>query len=309
MQTFYMTVGLPRSGKSHYAKDIPDAIIYSSDVVRQEVMGDIGNRSNQAHVFNTLHNRVLSDLKAGKNVIYDATNVNYRRRMDFLREVDALNIEGLQKVCLFMSIPYEICVKNNNTKDRPIPECVIRNMYLHFDVPMMCEGWDEIRIIDFNKHTNDIQTDRHEILSRLSRFEHDDAMHEFTVGQHCLTTWAYMVGHYGEDNIPLLLAAMFHDIGKEKTKVYRDPDGEPSDSAHYYHHDRVGAYESFFYTGDMPTEHRLAAALLIRWHMTPYYAYKPSVRQEIVDLIGEKNWNDVLILHDCNKRARSLKVE
>ena len=73
MQCFYMMVGLPGSGKSWYAENkLPDAVIHSSDTIREELLSDISDQNHQELVFQTLHDRVLSDLRAGKDVVYDA---------------------------------------------------------------------------------------------------------------------------------------------------------------------------------------------------------------------------------------------
>lgn len=45
MQYFYMMVGLPGSGKSVYAGKLPDAVIHSSDAIREEVLGNISTKA------------------------------------------------------------------------------------------------------------------------------------------------------------------------------------------------------------------------------------------------------------------------
>ena len=80
---FFMMVGLPYSGKSERAKQLSrehNAVIHSSDDIRAEILGDVQDQANNAKVFEVLHERVKRDLLAGKNVIYDATNINHKRR-------------------------------------------------------------------------------------------------------------------------------------------------------------------------------------------------------------------------------------
>lgn len=56
MQFFYMMVGLPGSGKSWYAGNkLPNAVVHSSDAIREEILGDVTDQSNQQLVFQTLH--------------------------------------------------------------------------------------------------------------------------------------------------------------------------------------------------------------------------------------------------------------
>lgn len=304
MQYFYMMVGLPGSGKSYYAQKLPDVVIHSSDAIREELLGNISDQSNQELVFQTLHDRVLEDLRIGKNVVYDATNINFRRRQQFLSQVRALRILNLNAVCVFTAAHYSKCLENNAARERTIPESVIKRMYENFDIPMMSEGWDEIWIEnDYEWGWAKWET----TLKRLSAIEHDNPHHEFTIGQHCLAAWAYLLDHYPDADIALKRAVILHDIGKEHTKVFHDSYGEPTEVAHYYHHERVGAYDSFAYTGDLSTKERLDVALLIRWHMYPYVVSRSDNPQKtmkkIVNLIGEAEWNRLLILNECDLHA------
>ena len=107
MPMFYIMVGLPGSGKSFTAESIPNAVVHSSDAIRAEVLGDENDQTQQDLVFQTLHKRVLQDLVDGKDVVYDATNINYKRRIGFLNRVRALHKHDLRTVCLFMATPYD----------------------------------------------------------------------------------------------------------------------------------------------------------------------------------------------------------
>lgn len=235
MPMFYMMVGLPGSGKSFTAESIPNAVVHSSDAIRAEVLGDENDQTQQDLVFQTLHKRVLQDLVDGKDVVYDATNINYKRRIGFLDRVRALHKHDLRTVCLFMATPYEVCLERNNNRERSVPESVIQKMYFKFDVPMMAEGWDEIRIVGDEDRHDQIDT----LMLRLSKLEHDNPHHEYTVGQHSMTAWQYLISHYKGADAALLRATLLHDIGKEKTKVFHDIKGNPAEIAHFYHHERV----------------------------------------------------------------------
>lgn len=85
--TFVMMVGLPASGKSTYAKELAEemkAVICSSDAIRKELYDDENSQNNNEEVFKLLHSRIKECLREGKNVIYDATNINSKRRRAFL---------------------------------------------------------------------------------------------------------------------------------------------------------------------------------------------------------------------------------
>lgn len=305
-----MMVGLPGSGKSFTAKTFPNTIIHSSDAIRAELLGDENRQDQQDLVFQTLHERVLNDLASGKNVAYDATNINYKRRMEFLRQVNTMKLLGLRTVCVFLTTPYEECLERNANRERSVPESVIRRMYEKFDVPMKAEGWDEIWVMGdegFSGQLCDVSNRITTLMLRLSRLEHDNPHHEYTVGQHCMTTQQYLLSHYKDWDTCLLRAALLHDIGKEKTKVFYDTKGNPSEIAHYYHHGRVGAYDSFCYTGDLSNDQRLTVALLIRWHMWPYVVEKSDnpnkTARKVQRLLGENIWKQITVLNDCDRHT------
>lgn len=303
MQYFYMMVGLPGSGKSTTAKTFGDVVIHSSDAIRAEILGDVNDQTQQELVFETLQGRVFRDLLGGKNVVYDATNISYKRRMAFLQQLKAKRISSLWTVCVFLATPLEVCLANNAVCERSIPDCVIERMYRKFDVPMQAEGWDEIYVVGDEHHQDEIDS----LMTRLSKLEHDNPHHEYTVGQHCMATHQYMIHHYKESDVCLLYAALLHDIGKEKTKVFLDSHGVTTETAHFYNHERVGAYESFSYTGNLSERQRLMVALLIRWHMWPYVVElsdnPTKTANKVRRLVGEDIWKQITVLNDCDRHA------
>ncbi len=98
------TVGLPGSGKSTFVKQLAkseNAIILSSDAIRQELFGDATKQKSRV-VFRTLYER-LNDLVAkGYSVIVDATNIERERRMFALRKLSS----AVKKECYYFDTPY-----------------------------------------------------------------------------------------------------------------------------------------------------------------------------------------------------------
>ncbi len=309
MQKFFMMVGLPGSGKSTFARNVlsvsPGAVVHSSDEIRRELLGSESDQTQQALVFGTLHERVFSDLQAGKNVVYDATNINYKQRKQFVERVRALHIHDLQIICVFMAVPYERCLQQSHERERIVPDSVITRMYHKFDVPMYLEGWDDI-IVRGVEPSEDIIN---KTMIRLSALEHDNPHHQPTVGQHMLTAYSYFAGHYGDavQDIVLGRSILLHDIGKEQTKVFHNGKGEPTEIAHFYDHERVGAYDSFACNYDLHMDDQLASALLIRWHMAPFtvsHSDNPSkTEQKFKRMLGKDIWKQVKIINDCDLHA------
>ena len=90
MSKLIMMCGLVASGKSFVANQLAlkeNAVIHSSDELRIELFGDVNEVDKNGEVFQELHKRIKDDLKKGKNVIYDATNLNHKKRKGFLEEL------------------------------------------------------------------------------------------------------------------------------------------------------------------------------------------------------------------------------
>lgn len=142
--TFYMMVGVPGSGKTTYARQIPNATVLSSDDIRAEIGADGGDKKMHHKVFDILHERTKEALSAGNDVVYDATNLRHTRRADLLNEIKRL---AGRKVCVYFAIPLEQALSQNTDRDTPVPEEVIKRMNLELCEPRIDEGWDEIKVI------------------------------------------------------------------------------------------------------------------------------------------------------------------
>lgn len=301
---FIMMVGLPYSGKSRYAGYLAadyDAVIHSSDAIRAEILGDEQDQTDNSKVFEVLHRRVYEDLSAGKSVIFDATNISYKRRMDALRRFSKT---GCRKMCCFMATPFGLCVERGKTRERVVPYDVLANMYRHIWIPQTFEGWDEIKLIYPEKFDRlDMETE----FLRMRFIPHDNPHHELPIGIHCLAA-AYNAKQLSEGNDRLAIAAFLHDIGKPFTKSFTNSKGEPTEIAHYYGHHHVSAYDSLFYLIGEPEE-RLYIASLIQWHMRPYEieelpeGQQAGAFQKLRILIGDELYSDVMLLHQADLAA------
>lgn len=142
--TFYMMVGVPGSGKTAYARQIPNATVLSSDDIRAEIGVDGGDKKMRKQVFDILHKRTKEALSAGNDVVYDATNLRHTRRAELLNEIKGL---AGDKVCVYFAIPLEQALSQNTDRDTPVPEEVIKRMSREMCEPRIDEGWDEIKVI------------------------------------------------------------------------------------------------------------------------------------------------------------------
>lgn len=279
MNRLYMMVGLPASGKSSIAKTL-GAKVFSSDDIREEWYGDSSIQGDNNALFKELHSRIRAALVAGDNVVYDATNLNYKRRRAYLETIKDIKCEKIAYVCMKT---YPDCLEDNKFRDRFVPEYVMKKMYKSFVIPQYFEGWDNI-IANF-----------HSPAELVSDCEQDNPHHSRTVFDHCRQT-AHLLSIYTSDET-LLTAAKYHDIGKPFTKEFVDSKGNLSEHAHFYEHHTVGAYIAYMMT------HDLEVARYIQWHMQPFFSTTEKSINKYKSMLGEEFWENLMLLHDADVKA------
>ena len=291
-------VGIPGSGKSYYAKTISkefsSCVYLSSDELRKEFYGDENCQDNPGFIFDQMLKRTIFALKNGQNVIYDATNVGRKNRINFLKSIPT-NIE-CTKECHIVWATIETCIKRDSERERSVGEKVIWKMIKRFQTPWYDEGWNEIHIIT-NGNENEHYTHRNFELD----IPHDNPHHLNTIEEHtynvlkeveklesCLNEYDYNC---------LQQVALWHDVGKIYTKSFKNNKGEVTEIAHYYDHQNVSAY---VYLGrvNLPEEIKLRISYLINMHMEPFFnesRYFKNMDPELKKL--------VLTFNECDKRG------
>ena len=309
----FIMVGLPGSGKSNLAErlrieegdDLYVApVIHSSDNLREELFGDANEQGNNQELFTELHKRIKRDLLNGIDVIYDATNIDKKKRVSFLQELKKI---PCYRVCVAVMTPYYQCVMWNRTRDRRVPDKVIRKMYKKWAPPEYREGFDDIQF--FYNYGGVDKNERYDLVAyidMLDSFDQENSNHTLTLGQHCKSAAAYIMKRY--PNKPMLyFSALLHDCGKPFTKTHINAKGDVDGECHYYQHHCVGAYDSLFFTDQMHlTYHqRVYIANVIYYHMHPYNAWKQSEKAKARDrvLMGEALYHDVMRLHEADVKA------
>ena len=251
MSNFYMYVGLPGVGKSFYASKFSscfDAIVISSDTIREEIFGDRGAQWCNNAVFSIMKLATIEALKQGKDVIYDATNINSKRRITLLEEIKkACDSDIRTEVVIFLDTIPRIIAKNNDREHR-VPEEVIRKMLLSFETPYKEEGWDEINIYNVNRELKIEYDDYYNPSpSLLEDFDQRNPYHNERLLNHIKTSINHLKDIYkkkeylsneDEEEYLLLKDVLFnHDMGKVSTQTF-----DEKGIAHYYNHNNVGAY-------------------------------------------------------------------
>lgn len=139
MPTLYVPVGIPGSGKSTYAKSLSGVEIISTDGIRSELTGSEENQTQNNRVFKVAHSRLVKALRDGKDVVFDATNLTRRSRADLLRKMPS----GTRAVAILFHTPVDICLKQNQMRERHVPDSVILSMAKRLEEPTM-EEFDEV---------------------------------------------------------------------------------------------------------------------------------------------------------------------
>lgn len=300
---FYMIIGLPASGKSTYAKELSqkyNCIIHSSDLLRQELFGNINCQENNDALFRELHNRIKNDLIKGKNVIFDACNISYKKRINFIKELKKIKCN---KIAVFIATPYEKCLENNQKRDRKVPEYIIERMYKNIYIVQNYEGWDSIEIIwntdGYNFYFNELFNGE----NGLNEIDQENPHHTLTIGKHCLRCSEICENLL--DDFELNMAALYHDIGKGFTKAFKNYKGEDSEIAHYYQHHLVSAYDTLFYLNafKFDTNCLLNITNYIQWHMQPFFIETEKSRNKFINLVGQEFYNKLMILHEADVQS------
>ena len=137
--------GVAASGKSTKALELAkryDAIIISTDAIREELFGDPMRQDKNGEVFKTAFKRIKEGLVKNQNVIFDATNVNRADRKNVLMRAKLFG-KGYN-VCYYATTSLEEAKKRNAERDRHVPENIIEKQFKRFTVPTTDEGWDAV---------------------------------------------------------------------------------------------------------------------------------------------------------------------
>ena len=318
MVNFYMIFGLPGSGKSYYANNLyniehRDVEVVSSDIIRKELFGDENDQKHNNEVFNEVHNRIHNAIKEGRDVCYDATNLSRKRRKAFLKTLQQIKNVKIIKHCLVIATHYDICVEQNEKRERVVPKEVILRMYKTLTFPRIDEGWDIIRIIGSRNIASNIDTEYY--FHQCVGFNQDNPHHTLTLSEHLekCQEGVLNVSAAAYDIETLKEASLFHDIGKPVCKTYTTFNGTIDDHAHYYNHAEVGAYimACCYSTGNelmwcRSTPYLISKELkiisLIQWHME-FFNSNYNVLEKVEDLYGKEFANDLRILHNSDVDA------
>ena len=319
MSKLIFLVGLPGCGKSTYAdsymNDHPNTVILSSDDIRLQLWGDANDQQNPSRVFDEMLKGTIHFLNEGQDVIYDATNLVAKTRKATLAKIRKSVKEDFIAQCIFVACPLSECKRRQGDRERKVPVEVIDRMVRQFETPWYNEGWDQIDVVCGSPTKQSVDREHWRMLGE----SHDNPHHTASLEIHCANCEMNMrdalstVKWVHERTYTLLIEAAYnHDLGKHKTKAFFDSKGNPSEVAHYYNHNNVGAY--LWLTGDKcnewTTREFLYIALLIQWHMQPFFLrdengdYRPKFEHWCEKHgFDEMFCETIIMLHEADKAA------
>ena len=274
MSELIMTVGLPGSGKTTWAKQQEGYTVFSSDDIREE----LGANAKNDKVFKALHNKIKLALSEGKNCIYDATNIASKKRRHALKNFDC------KKTAMVFVEPFDIIREQNEARGRSVPPEVIRKMLFSWQTPILQEGFDEIKLIGYPYDWD------------FNDMDQDNGHHALSLIDHLIKAEKLLPP---DSDIIIRRAAFYHDIGKYWTKSFTDSLGYPTLEAHYYNHENVGAYMYLL------NHDSVDVSGLITWHMRPFvWDEHPNVKEKDRKWMGEDFIKKLEILHKADMEAK-----
>ena len=224
----------PELVKAHEKLD--NAVIVSSDEIRAEI-SFYEDQSRNAEVFQIFHERIANALAVGKNVIADATNITIKSRKPI---IEIGKKYGAEIMGVLMVTPWIACITRDIGREHEVGEDVIIRQLRKFEVPFMNEGFD--KLILSSAMSKNYSEEAFEYFDELMEgFEQDNPHHKDTLDVHCdkvahrfMQKMKIPRGNSYIQSICLALniGALYHDIGKTKTKSY-----DNNEIAHYFHHE------------------------------------------------------------------------
>lgn len=280
------------------------AIIYSSDAIRGEIYGDENCQKNPGRVFDILHQRVTKTLSEGFDVVYDATNLSCKRRMNFLKSIAHIDCK---KTCVVVVTTPEDIEERMKLRERKVPMEVVHKQMCQFQCPNYYEGWDKIEVC-YNSKPEDCHASYAKLWGECF-IPHDNPHRSLTVREH-MNKAADIAEDFAWKDEELSLVherwvARIHDIGKPRCKSFTDKEGNPTKEAHYYGHQNYSAYYSLIFDNsdfDISLKDSLDNACLIQWHME-HYLRKGSALDKFYKMIGPKLEKRLHILEKADKAA------
>ncbi len=327
MSKLHLLTGLPASGKSTKAKEMAkqlNAIILSSDSLREELLGDVNDQSQNEMIFKELHSRINKLLSEGQDVIYDATNLNRKRRIHLIKN----ELKADEYHAYYFNSTLGECLHNDAQRNRKVGFEVLDKMYKTAQIPTKYEGWDSIEIFHpvfklsqfyrdkFEELLSDEEPNHEDLFEEMIQviytfkdvydIPHDSKYHSFSISRHIFYVYDYVMKNYkGDRKKEMLITSLFHDLGKGWCKSFINYKGEEKRYASYIGHEFVSAQLACYWLSILGYEDDFIKYVvdLVQFHMMPM---DMSAKQErkLRELITVEQYEDLMFLHSADLNAK-----
>ena len=152
MNTLYMLIGVPCAGKSTWIKSCSiDAVVLSTDDKIEAAAAAEGKTYNDmfksviGEAEKQMHADAAAAFAAGRDVIWDQTNVTAKTRGKKLNRVPA----HYEKVAVYFVTPdnAELQRRLANRPGKTIPANIVMGMVSQLEMPTAEEGFDRIIVV------------------------------------------------------------------------------------------------------------------------------------------------------------------
>ena len=126
MDLLIVMCGISGSGKTTKAKELAsrfNAVIVSTDEIRQRVFKDVNDQKHNREVFRIAYDEINMFIELSYNVIFDATNIKFSSIKKLKKNIKHWN--DINRMLYIMDTPIEKAIEQNNKRDRIVPTEVI----------------------------------------------------------------------------------------------------------------------------------------------------------------------------------------
>ena len=150
MNTLYIMVGLPGSGKSTVAKELSEFLnipIVSTDQIRMDITGSEENFDRDGYIWSQVVPAKLNMALLRGDVVFDATNLTEHYRNELKRSLSV----PAEYVAVVVNTPVEECIQRQQLRERKVPSDRILEMNDTFVLPGPSENFSHIYMTDSTK--------------------------------------------------------------------------------------------------------------------------------------------------------------
>lgn len=149
------TYGYTASGKTTWCQNfLNNSVAYtgknflyiSADEIRKELYGSQDSYGDSEKIYNIILERMLEAIKNNKSILYDACNIRYDYRMDYLKHLN--KYDNYYKTIVRINTDIITCFKNHKERGRNFSFNQDQEKLTTY--PTLAEGWDNIEDVSYS---------------------------------------------------------------------------------------------------------------------------------------------------------------